>query len=183
MFVVCNIDDKMMSISLLGKDRAETSFTYYFSRWIYKFDALVCTVVNRGTIIFAQYMNNQLRGIQLQLFPVPTEVKCSLVQNAIEEKISHTYKKHRTRLLGDIEMAWNFTQNSNHDIPHIQHFRTTHWILGQGLENTKQKRISLRELLRLESDQISTTSLIKRDLNPYHRYEKTNHNFTTNWTA
>lgn len=58
--VMLDNGDKMLRLSLLENDKAEKYFTYYFTGWIYLFDAPVYTVFDRGMKRAAQYMADQL---------------------------------------------------------------------------------------------------------------------------
>lgn len=76
-------------------------------------------------------------------------------------------------------MPWNFTQHSNGEIPHLQNISTPILILGKGPDTTLQQRISVQELLRIETDHIRATSLITRAFTAYHSYDKTIRTFNT----
>lgn len=77
-------------------------------------------------------------------------------------------------------MAWNFTQHSNHDITHLHRFGTPPHIILQGLDASLQHLIALQDLLRTKTDNIQTSNMFTRALNPYHRYYSTVQTFTTN---
>lgn len=135
----------MMRLAFLDNDMAETSFTHYFSGWISIFDTPVYTVVDRSTNLAAQYIADQLRDLQSQRFPIPREAPRGLGHNershgfihgAIDKIISHTPKLQPTRLLDELEMAWNFTQHSNREIPRLHRFGTPPSILGNGPDTT-----------------------------------------------
>ena len=187
--VMLDTGDKMMRLSNLENDLAETSFNHYFGRWISLFDAPHYTVVDRGTNLAAQYMADQLRPLQSQLCPIPTEAPWSIGQNershafihgAIDKILAHTPSLHITRLLGEVEMAWNFTQHSTREIPHLHRFGVLPRIIGQGSDTSLHHRIAIMEQLRQETDRIRSENLITRSFNSYHRYDKTLRVFTPN---
>lgn len=75
--VMLGTGDKMMHISLFGNETDEKPFKPYFSYWISIFDTPIYIVVDSGTNLATQYVADQLRDLQSQLFPIPTEVPWS----------------------------------------------------------------------------------------------------------
>ena len=187
--VMLDTGDKLLRLSHIIDDTAKTSYNCYFRRWISIFDAPIFTVVDRGTNLAAKYMAEKLNLIQSQLIPIPTEAPWSLGHNershryiyiAIDKIMTADPTTEIENLLSEVEMAWNFSQHADREIPHFNRFGTMPRILGEGNDTTVQQRISLQELIRLETDHIRTSKLIKRAFNPYHRYDKTLRLFSTN---
>lgn len=120
----------MMCLSLIENDMAENFSTHYFSWWssmfVSIFVELVYNVVDRGTNLAAQYMAVQLRYLQLQLCPVPTEAPWSLGHNershkfihcSIDKIISHTPSISTTRLMG--KSKWHGTLPNKQTVKYL----------------------------------------------------------------
>lgn len=135
------------------------------------------TVVDLGPNIAAQYMIEQPR--YFQLFS-SVQFRQRSHGPFVTTNLNKTSSTNILCLLGEIEMALDFTQHSIREITHFHLFGTPPRILSQGPKISFQQQIDLQELLRTEMDHILTSKLFKRAFNPYHGYDMTLQTFTTN---
>lgn len=120
---------------------------------------------------------DSIRTLDCQLCPIPTEYHWSIGGNQRSHLYFHkAFNKllakpvfdsghNRTRLLAEVETAWNCTQYTNRILPHLHRFGVIPRALGElDTSLTTQECIPLMELLRVETDQLRAKQLSKGGL-------------------
>ena len=180
--VILDNADSMMRLKKLDDRSALTAFHAFFAKWIAYFDAPRYTVVDRGSNLASQLMSNELRKLNSQLCPIPTESPWSIGGNERSHhflhraigKLTHDAKYQVghscEKLLGDLEMAWNLTPHTHGVTPHFLRFGTMPREIGELEEPSSfRQRMALMEIAREEVASARASRVITRALDPYHR--------------
>lgn len=175
--------DMLLRLQNLRDDSARTALNDYLSRLLSIFDAPIFTVVDRGTNLANKYMADNLRYFESQLCSIPTEAPWSIGNNErshrfLHKAISRTISDlnfdvgdNLERLLGEIEMAWNFTQHVNRTLPHFNHFGVIPRVLGELVTSpTIQDCIALMEMAGAETTRARAEQVISSALNSARRH-------------
>ena len=191
--VMLDAGDMMIRLKHIQNDSARTAFSAYFSRWISIFDTPVYTIVDRERNLTNEFMKSQLRIIQSQLCPIPTEAPWSIGNNERSHGFIHRVldklQKGSTLnctddidvILGEAEMAWNFVQHNQTHIPHYNRFGIMPRTLGETDSCPSiRSRIALMELAREHTDKIRAEHVILRALNRRYRHVSDLKLFTIN---
>ena len=181
--VMLDAGDMMIRLKQLHDDSAKSAFSAYFNRWISIFDSPVYTIVDRGRNLTNEFMASQLRTLQSQFCPIPTEAPWSIGNNErshgfilraidkLEQSSLLNCAGNIDVLLGEVEMAWNFVQHVNNVLPHYHRFGEMPRQLGNVTSNTPiRERIALMELARVHTEQSRAEHTILRALNNRYRH-------------
>lgn len=181
--VMLDVGDKLIRLHTLTDHTAQCAFNAYLWRWISIFDAPIFTVVDQGTNLTSDLMYRELRKYSSQLCPIPTEAPWSLGSNERSHKFlaktiniicaspEYDVGPHYQSLLSDVEMAWNFTQHANRELPHFNRFGTMPRILGECPNLSIQQRIALMASSSAEIDHMRASQTLSRAFSPFHRYD------------
>lgn len=191
--VMLDHGDMLLKLKHIPDHSVETSFNAFYSRWISIFDSPALVLVERGSNLNAQLMRDQLHKVQSQLLPIPTEAPWSLginershryIHNSIDRLLlqrDYSVGYHLEVLLADVEVGWNFTQQSNNVLPHYHRFGIMPKIIGKLGESSRlNERIALMELARRETDQLRALDFVLLSLDPIRLNVHSLRSFTVN---
>lgn len=190
--VMLDVGDKLIWLSPIRDHSASATFKAYLWRWISIFDAPTYTVVNQGSNFSSSHMHSMLLMFSSQLCPIPTEAPWSIGDNERSHKFISKYTDILQStsefdcgpedhfLLAEIEMAWNFNQNQNRELPHFNLFGIMPCALGETPNSTMQHRIAFMESCRVNIEQARASRTFSRVFNSFHRYYITLRVFTSN---
>ena len=181
--VILDAGDMMIRLKEIRNESAKEAFSAYFCRWISIFDSPIFTIVDRGRNLTNDYMSEQLRLVNSQLCPIPTEAPWSIGNNershgfihrVLDKLQSNSAVNASSEVeicLAEAEMAWNFVQHTRNTIPHYNRFGVMPRQLGETEScPSVRNRIALMELAREHTDQARAEHVILRALNRKYRH-------------
>ena len=87
--VILDAGDMMIRLKEIRNESAKEAFSAHFCRWISIFDAPIFTIVGRGRNLTNDYTGQQLRLVNSQLCPIPTEAPWSIGNNEWSHGFTH----------------------------------------------------------------------------------------------